>query len=94
MASFSLSGSEDDLVDEDDLWELLKELRGQGWRGQVSGVAGAGPEMWTMEAYIDDDSALNGTRSIKASIGDKKVTIGGVISVMSPEAFAATYGGE
>lgn len=95
MPSFSVSGSAEDLSTPDDLWALLKELLDAEYRGMVScGPDGLGGQVFSVEAHIDDPAALNGTRSITARIGDKKINIGGVISVMTPEAFAATYGGE
>lgn len=94
MASFSVDGSEDDLATADDLWALFKELLSQGFRGMVSaGPNGSGVDTFALEAHIDDPDIPTGTRTIKGNVGDKKVVIGDVISVMTQEAFAATYGG-
>lgn len=94
MASFSVAGDAVDLSAPDDLWALFKELLAEGWRGQVSGVPdGVGGAVLSLEVHIDDPDALNGTRTIKGAIGDKRVVIGDVISVMTTDAFTATYGG-
>lgn len=92
MASFSIAGSQEDLTSEDDLWAVLKGLIGQGWRGTVSAAPSGDVAVWSLDAHIDDPVAMNGTRSIRASVGDKKVVIGGVVTVMTQEAFTATYG--
>ena len=93
MASFSVAGSQEDLVTPADLWALFNELLAEGFRGMVSGVPDdVGGQVFSLEVHIDDPEAPNDTRTIKGTVGDKKVVIGNTYTVMTQDAYDAAYG--
>lgn len=96
MPDFQITGTATELVTEDDLFALVKDLHAQGWTGTVgvqASHAGQGaPLVWTLDVHKPDPNSPTGARTMTARVGDMKVTVGSTISVMTPEAYQAAYG--
>lgn len=97
MAEIQITVSADDLATPDDLFGLVKELQALGWRGSVKvGPMSTDPEApmtWMAQMHIDDPTAMDGSRSLQATLGDKKVVIGTTYAVMTQAAYESAYGG-
>lgn len=96
MPDITISASADQLVTPQDMFDLWAELEALGWYGSI----GTGRSLYpgndpvrTLTMFVDDDSAVDGVRSIKATLGDYRVLIGTTYSTMTAEAYAAAYGG-
>ena len=84
-----------DITTEDQLFQILKDLRGQGWRGQLSTASDADDpsgESWRLQV-AKEPTAPGGVKSqMEGHIGDKKVTFNGIVSVLTQADYTAMYG--
>lgn len=94
---------DDDLIDDNDkLWALFVELFERGWNGSIgAGNAHAGddaPRVLTLDMALPADATCDGDldankamRHIRATVGDWKIVINGVITVVNQADYDVMY---
>jgi len=84
------------LEDSQALKDLFDLLIPSGYTGTLdysatSATAGA-PLEWRMTVRVVDELEPTGVKTLTATVGDVKVTIGSNVTVMTVAAYEATYG--
>lgn len=87
----------EDIETREELCALFFELTDSGFVGgmtfSVSEAADTAPPEFRIDMHTPDPTSPTGVRQLTARVGDVKVTTGSSITVLTADAYDATYGG-
>lgn len=94
MAEITPTVTADRIDTREELFSLLIALADAGWSwslGMWSDTA-EGERIMRLDAHIGDELQPNKVRQLVARVGDYKICIGNMIQVLTPEAYAESFG--